>query len=576
MTTPGDRSGVTLTWRGADRLTPAQWEAILGPGAPFELVEEDVLGSKLPVFARRWRTVVEGLVEGGRRFPDLEYLVFPDRTLTFSSVLGPVASVAAALRDRYGVGPGDRVAIVAANCAAHVITSWAAISLGAIPAELNGWWTGPEIAYAVELTRPNVLLGDAKRLDRLDPSTVDVPIVEFEDGFAELEAHAPGVALPDVAMDEDDPMVILFTSGTTGRPKGATLTHRNHIHMLMQSRLGQAVAAALAGTPAPRPPARIEEQPTTVSVSPLFHVSGFSVQLIHAPFTGTRLVYPAPGRFSEETHLSMTERYRPTRWSVVPTHLWRLLEWPGLGDYDLSSLKSVGGGSSTWAPELLRQVKEKIPSVDRVTMGYGLTETTGGGTNHDGDTGIAHPGSVGRAGPGVEVQIRGPHGEALGEHEVGEIQMRSAMNFLGYWNNPEATAACLDADRWFRTGDYGHISDGLLYLESRRSDMIIRGGENVYPIEIENRLIEHPDIAECAVVGVDHRTLGQEVKAFVVVRPGASVSADDVRAWVGETLAAFKVPTVVEFADSLPHNATGKVMKHLLLQGSGPSGFTED
>ena len=563
---------MTLRWNALDRLTPEQRAAVAGPGAQLELVDDDVLGAKMPTFARRLRDVRAVLLSGAEQFADLEYLVFPDRTFTFRSVLQPVASVAAALRDQFGVKPGDRVGVIAPNTAEHAVVAWATVCMGAICVELNGWWNGAEIEHGVELTQPKVLFGDNRRLGRVDAAGLSIPVVHFEDAFADLEQHDPGAHMPDVPIDEDDPMVIMFTSGTTGRPKGATLSHRNHVHMAMQSMMQSAIAAAAAAAAAPSvAPA---PQSCTIGIGPMFHVSGFSVALIGAPLTGQKIVYPPPGRWSEETFLELTQRHRPTRWSMVPTQLWRLLEWPRLSDYDISSVGAIGGGSATWDPELIRQVRAKMPWIPRVGMGYGLTETTGGGTNHDGDTLTAHPGSVGRPGAGVEVEIRDADGRELPDGEVGEVCLRSAMNFLGYWNNPEASTACLDSDRWFRTGDFGHIQDGLLYLESRRSDLIIRGGENIYPVEIENRIMEHPDVVEVAVVGVEHRTLGQEVKAFVVARPGVALQARDLQEWVGQTLARFKVPAHVEFRDDLPHNATGKVMKHVLL--GAESGLTGD
>jgi acyl-CoA synthetase (AMP-forming)/AMP-acid ligase II len=561
-------SEVTLRWTALDRLTPEQRARVVGPGAPFELVEEDVLGTRMEVFARRQRDLREVLVGGAERFGDLPYLVFPDREFTFRSVLGTVASVAAVLRDRYRVGPGDRVAIIAPNIAGHAITSWASICLGAMAVVLNGWCSGPEIEHGLSLTTPKVLFGDDRRLNRLDPAAVDIPVVRFEDEFDAMLAYAPDAAMPHQPMAEDDPVVIMFTSGTTGRPKGATLSHRGHIHMAMQTMAGAAVAAAAADLPVIPPVPNPRSQACSIGIGPMFHVSGLSVQLIGAPLTGSKIVYAPPGRWSEETYLELTERHRPTRWSLVPTQLWRLLEWPSLQDYDISSVMGVGGGSATWDPEMIRQVAVRIPTVARVSMGYGLTETTGGGTNHDGPTLLTHPGSVGKPCAGSEVQIRSPEGGEQPDGEVGEVCLRSAMNFLGYWNNPEATAAALDDDRWFRSGDFGRIEDGLLYLESRRSDLIIRGGENIYPVEIESRLMEHPDIVEAAVVGVDHRTLGQEVKAYVVTRPDVELKVTDVQEWVAMSLAPFKVPAHVEFRADLPHNATGKVMKHALATGS--------
>jgi acyl-CoA synthetase (AMP-forming)/AMP-acid ligase II len=172
--------------------------------------------------------------------------------------------------------------------------------------------------------------------------------------------------------------------------------------------------------------------------------------------------------------------------------------------------------------------------------------------------------SVGRAVAGAEIEVRDDAGRPLPEGEVGEIFGRCAGVFLGYWGDDAATARCLDADRWYATGDFGRIEGDVLVLESRRRDLIIRGGENVYPIEIENRLVEHPAIADAAVVGVPHRTLGQEVRAVVVARPGATIDADDVKAWVAATLVRYKVPTYVDVVDELPVNETGKVLKDQL------------
>jgi acyl-CoA synthetase (AMP-forming)/AMP-acid ligase II len=211
----------------------------------------------------------------------------------------------------------------------------------------------------------------------------------------------------------------------------------------------------------------------------------------------------------------------------------------------------------------VRELHAALPNV-RLGNGYGMSESVGLGTLIGGDLYLEFPNSVGPAQPTVEVQIRDESGTLLREHEVGEIHLRTPSIFLGYWNDPAATDAALVAGRWYRTGDYGRVSGGLLYLESRRRDLILRGGENVYPIEIENRLVEHAEIADAAVIGVDHPELGQEVKAFVVRTAGSALSAADVRDWCALALAGFKVPAHVEFRDSLPYTATGKVMKHQL------------
>jgi acyl-CoA synthetase (AMP-forming)/AMP-acid ligase II len=351
------------------------------------------------------------------------------------------------------------------------------------------------------------------------------------------------------------------------------ISHRSNLHFVYASMLGGAAHMMLHGfMPGGRGPA------CAISASPLFHISGMNAQLVMAPGTGMTIVYPPVGRWEESTHLSLTERYGATSWSLVPTQLWRVLGHPDFEKYDLSSLKLIGGGSSTWPPELLRLVGEKLPWVrPALSIGYGMSESNGLGTSLRAPLNLEHPDSVGEPGPGVEIEVRdAATDEPLPEGAVGEICMRTAALFTGYWDNPEATRAALDDERWYRTGDAGHIAGGLLYLEGRRRDLIIRGGENVYPAEIENRLMEHSDVEEVAVIGVPHPVLGQEVKAFVVLKPGASLDADAVRAWAGEALASFKVPTYVEFRTELPHNAVGKVLKHLLEQPEKPADFVEE
>jgi acyl-CoA synthetase (AMP-forming)/AMP-acid ligase II len=572
--------GKSLTWPDAD-LPQAVFDALCEPGAPFEMCEEDVLGAPMQVFVQRPRTLLQLLQSGAARFEDRSYLVFPERELTFRSALDPVAAVARTLQERYGVSKGDRVAIVAANCVEYALTFWAATALGAVTVALNGWWTGPEIVYALELTRPKILVGDRRRLERLEGHDLGgLPVVVFEDDFAELEAAGAGASFPDVEIDEDDPFVILFTSGTTGRPKGVLLSHRSNIHFLMASSLRGAegmMRAAADGLP-PRP---IAEHACIVSASPMFHISGLNCQVVASTMSGMTIVYPPSGKWREDVHLELTEKHQATVWALVPTQLWRLLNSPGFDRYDVSSVLNIGGGSAVWPPELLRKVGELMPGARTgMSLGFGMTETTGLGTSLSTAATYVHADTVGQASPTVLVQLRDDTtGEVVPEGVVGEICLRSAADFLGYWDNPEETDRSLDEQRFYRSGDYGVVRDGFLYLEGRRQDLIIRGGENISPIEIENRLIEHPDIEEVAVVGIDHPTLGQEVAAFVVRRAGGAEGAiddDDVRAWVAGSLAAFKVPSIVEFRRELPHNPSGKVLKHVLAKPGAASGFVDD
>jgi acyl-CoA synthetase (AMP-forming)/AMP-acid ligase II len=556
-----------LEWTAGDALDANMAAAFLGPGAPFEIAVEPVLGTTLPVFANRPRSLMQLLSTAAARFPERDYLVFPDRTLTYGNVTAPIAAAATRLRNEFGIGKGDRVAIAAANCAEYAITFWAATSLGAITVALNGWWTAPELAYGIAHTTPRVVFADARRRERLaDAGPIEAPVVTFDGQWWGTESVDTHVPLTDV--DEDDPYLILFTSGTTGRPKGAVLSQRGTIHFVWSSMATGAVHATVHQLP-PQP-----ARACTLSGAPMFHVSGMTSQVILAAATGLIVVYPPAGRWDEETHLRLTEEHGVTSWGLVPTQVWRLLDHPALDRYDLSSLASIGGGSSVWAPELIRRIGEKIPHVrTSVRLGYGMTETTGLGTLLLPPFTNAHPDSVGSASAGVEVEVRDPAtGRAVPIGEIGEVCFRTASAFLGYWDNPPATATAIDDERWYRTGDFGVIRDGRLHLEGRRSDLIIRGGENIYPAEIENRLLEHPDVADVAVIGLDHPTLGQEVKA-VAVRSANTLTADALRTWAAKTLASFKVPTYIEFVDELPRNATGKVVKQLLIEPQLASTF---
>jgi len=560
-----ERAPSHLRWQGAAVLPGAVRDALLGPGAPFELVTEPVLGHDHVVFARRPRTLRQMLDAQAAAVPDQAFLISPEREWTYREAVEHIDATAVLLAERYGVTAGNRVAVVAANSAEYAIVMWAVVTLGAVVTSLSGWWTRPELEYGIGLTGPLLIAGDARRLARLQDGSVPagVPVRLLGDLCAEAREFAgkvPGRA----DIGEDSPAVILFTSGTTGRPKGATLSHRNILNFAMVSRFNAAAAAAGAAPPASGAAAAGgTPRMCTIVSSPMFHISGMIAVLLTGVAFPTTLVFPAPGPWDPLVWLELTARHKVTSWSGVPTQFWRLLRHPDAGRYDLSSVMTVGGGGAVFPPELVRELHERFPQV-RLGNGYGMSETVGTGTQTGGELFVTVPASVGPALPTVEVQIRGEDGAVLAEGEIGEIHLRSPSVFLGYWDDPAATRAVLDADRWYRTGDFGRVAGGLLFLESRRRDMILRGGENIYSIEIENRLAEHADIDDAAVIGVDDAELGQVVKAFVVRRAGSDLTGEQVRAWCAEALAAFKVPVSVEFRDALPYTETGKLLKQQL------------
>ena len=547
-----------LKWVGDAGLSDAQRAALMGPGAPFEIVVEDVLGAPTEVFAKRHRSLRNSMQGASVKFADRVFLAAPDgREYSYAETTRIVGHLASRLADEYGIAKGDRVAVAAANSAEYVMVAWATIVLGAIIDGLNGWWTSAELQYGIDLTEPKIILADAPRRERLaEVSLGDTPLLAVEtilDGLPDGPS-----SLPDVPLAEDDPFLILFTSGTTGRPKGAVLSHRNFLHFSQSGLLSGAIGAMLSGV-APDPNVQL----ASLMVGPLFHISGM-VPLTFSMDNGSRQVMPPPGRWSETTHLELTQKHRLQLWSGVPTQFWRMLQHPDFDKYDVSSVMNAGGGGANFAPDLVRLFQEKMPWVS-LRNGYGMSESAGMGTVTVGPMFLSRPDALGPANPLTEIEIRDPDsGEVLAEGEVGEIHMKTAAIFLGYWNNEKATNEALLPGRWYRTGDFGRIEHGMLHLESRMRDMIIRGGENIYPLEIENRLIEHPDIDDVAVIGVPHQQLGQEVMAVVVARVGSSLTAADVQQFAADALARYKVPAHVVFKAELPYTQSGKVLKHEL------------
>jgi acyl-CoA synthetase (AMP-forming)/AMP-acid ligase II len=516
---------------------------LTGPGGEFEVAVQDVRGVPTQVFVNRRPRLRDWLVDSAA-FADRECLVQGDRRLDFTAHRSAVAGLAQHLADEFGVGAGDRVAVLAANSPDWLITFWAAISLGAVAVAGNSWWAAPEAVHALGGTGPKLVIADAKRRDLI--SDLDVPVLPID-----AAGSVSGSDLPDVEVDVDAPAVVMFTSGTSGRPKGAVHSHRNLLAVIEYHRYTDAVAqemAAMMGLPARTEPRRF------LMSLPLFHIASLHNLALPRLATGDTIVLDQ-GRFEVDRVLGLVEREKITNWAIVPTMAHRLATHPSAANYDLSSLTALSINSAPSSPELKDRVRASVPSVQAaIADSYGLTEASTAATVATPMDLAAFPTSVGRAIPSVEIKIHDP-AEDSGE---GEIWLRSQFTMLGYWDDPAATAAAIDTDGWLHTGDIGSYRDGRLFMASRRSDLILRGGENVYPAEIEAVLTEHPDVIECAVFGVDDADLGQAVAAVVVT----SAPVEELRQYAAERLAYYKVPAHWRLtAESLARTATGKVIR---------------
>ena len=538
---------------------------VSAPGMPFETAPVTVGGVTTRQFVNAPATV-RGFFDLARGV-ESTFLVYEDEEWSFAEVMREADAVGNALVTRYGVRPGDRVGIAMRNLPEWVVSFAAILSVGAVSVSLNAWWTQEELAYAIGDAGLTVLIADAERTARAgEPARrAGVPIVAVR--LDDDTTLAPGVsrwrdvvvrgaAMPDVTIGPDDDATILYTSGTTGRPKGAVSTHRAITQTIMAFAAGPAIIDAR------REPGEAGSglAPCFILVVPLFHVTGCIPVMMSCFSWHFKLVMMH--HWEPERALELIERHRVTSFVGVPTQSWDLLESPGFAHYDTSSLSSVGGGGAPAPPTLVERVDRAFVT-GRPSLGYGMTETNAYGPGNFGDDYVSHPTSTGCTPTIVmDVEIRDDAGRPVPVGRGGEIWVSSPTLIRGYWNQPEATAATL-VDGWLRTGDLGRLdAEGFLYIEDRAKDMIIRGGENVYSAEVEAAVYEHPAVYEAAVFGLADERLGEEVACVVMLKPGEQLDVDRLREHLRARLAAFKVPTrIVLTREPLPRNPAGKMLK---------------
>jgi long-chain acyl-CoA synthetase len=569
---------------------PTNWPAmsikeayarITAPGMPCEMEEIEIRGIKTRVWKNIPPTLRDVVAHARATHGEKIFLVHENERVSFEAFHRAVANFAAELA-KAGVVKGDRVALVMRNLPEWPVAFYAGLSLGAILTPLNAWWTGPELEYGLTDSGSKVLIVDAERLERLSEHLPNCPdlkkvyvareveevthpyIAKMEDviGPPNSWKDLPDIALPAVDIQPEDDATIFYTSGTTGKPKGALATQRN-----VNSNIGAAMAAAQRpflrrGEMPPAPDPDAPQRATLLSV-PFFHATGCFAVLNPTLFGGAKICLMR--RWEPEAAMQMIEREKVTQVGGVPTIAWQLLEHPARSKYDLSSIEAVSYGGAPSAPELVKRIKETWPK-SSPGNGWGMTETSATASSNSAEDYEHYPDSAGPAVPVTDLKIMTVEGDReLPIGEVGELWCKGPQVVKLYWNKPEATAQTF-VDGWVKTGDLARLNEeGFLFIIDRAKDMLIRGGENIYCIEVENVLYDHPAVMDAAIVAVPHKTLGEEPGAVVTLKPGASATEQELRAFVADRLAAFKVPVKVVFwHETLPRNANGKIMKNEL------------
>jgi long-chain acyl-CoA synthetase len=568
-------------------------------GQLFEMEELDIRG----VTTRTWKHAppsLRAIMDMSLGHGDAVFLVYEDERTTFAEHYRIASTLAHRLRDRFGVQQGDRVAIIMRNLPEWVMAFWAATLAGAIVVPLNAWWSGEELRYGLEDSGSKVAFVDTERVERIRPYLAGLPdlsaVIVADEHRTASEAPPsepePGptadsgavpewpfaLALgtvdqaatpPDLAIDPEDDATIFYTSGTTGRPKGAVGTHRNMCTNLMSLFFINTRGATRFGSPTLETTGGKSQAAFLLSV-PLFHATGCHSVMVSNLAAGGKLVMMH--HFDPDRALELIERERIGTFGGVPAMVMQVLDSPNFSKYDTSSIRGVSYGGAPAPPDLVRRIRAAWP-VGQPSNGYGLTETSSVTSMNSGGDYIAKPESVGPAVPVCDVAVM-PEDFAGAEPDDtiprgpdvrGELWIKGPNVVRGYWNRPEETAKTFSRG-WLHTGDVARLDeDDFIYIVDRAKDMIIRGGENVYSVQVEAALFEHPAVADCAVIGVPDPTLGEEVGAVIVLRPGAKVTADELRLHVKARLAGFMVPTHIWFrSEPLPRNPQGKVLKREL------------
>jgi len=481
-------------------------------------------------------------------------LVCEDRVLTYAE-LEARSNRAAGFMLELGVRPGERVAWLGRNCETFFEVFFGAAKVRACLAPINSRLAVPEIAFILKdsgartfFVTPDFFETARAVVQDMSPAPTLIAVDGEAPGFSSFSAGREAAAAPALpAPQMDDDVLQLYTSGTTGLPKGVRLSNVNYGYFLD-------VRTKVEGFD-------YGPEDTVLIVMPLFHVAGTNIAFSGLAAGGRVIILPA---FDPPTLLRMVGREKVAHMFLAPAMIQMLLQSPQIAEADFASLKTIAYGASPISEAVLAQAKARFGC--GFIQFYGMTETTGAGTFL---APAAHTPdllrSCGRAWPGLEVRIQDAEGQEVPVGGIGEIAIRGGAIMAGYWNRPEATADTVSADGWLRTGDAGYRdAEGYFFVHDRVKDMIVSGGENVYPAEVENAILGCPGVADAAVIGVPSDRWGEEVKAVVVPLPGQEPTPQEIIDWARQRIAGFKAPKSVDFTDVLPRNPSGKVLRREL------------
>jgi len=548
------------------------------PGSPFATTRIEIRGVQLKAYAAAPPNM-RAVWEATAKHADLEYLVYEDERYTYGEVHAQVRKLAAHLVAN-GVHPGSRVAIAMRNYPEWVASYWATVCVGGVAVGVNAWWTAPELEYALNDSEPAVMIADDERLERLNhmPAQRPMHIIAVRSAravpggstpWADVMATNDPGALPDAVIDPDDDATIFYTSGTTGFPKGAQLTHRGSVDNIfniitMGLATGMAEQKAIAAgemqpSDVPAPAQRVLMAPT-----PLFHVTACNCIMHPTTIGGARLVLMY--KWDAGRALELIEREGVTNFSGVPTMSREMLLHPDWAKRNTSTLQGMGGGGAALQPDLVGKIAGALEK-GQPTTAYGMTETCGIITANSAALFLAKPESCGSVVPTLEAKLVDEHGNDLpgGAKTVGTLCVRGSIVIKGYINRPEATADAI-RDGWLNTGDIARIDDdGFVFIVDRAKDMVLRGGENVFCSEVETAIYHHEAIAEACVFGIPDERLGEDVAVAIVLRPGHSLTKESLTEFLAASLAKYKLPAKVWFrTEPIPRNASGKFLKREL------------